>query len=658
MGPAGEAGTPGTTSDASITVVTGSFPAAGLSLTILDATLGSDGVVRVHFNLRDGRSQALLPNDLDLLGFELSEVLLDTSGQPLRYHAITTCPADAPHADVRQACLEWAVRDGQPDRARLSQRPDTSWDFRMATAVPTSTNPARTLSIMVQAYRPGLYASDPSSVTAAYYDFTTNGSAPVSVRVVDRQGCAGCHVRVRAHGGTRAEAPMCVRCHTDELVDPDTGNSLQFGIMVHKIHRGENLPSVVGGVPYRIVGERGVVADFSHTQYPQDLRNCESCHRPGVGAPESVRFAQRPSERVCTSCHDRTFFGDGAVPTGFVRHPPGMVDPTQCTTCHRETGGLSGIRDKHTPPYRRAGAPTIAASIESVTGMTPGTAPTVEFTLRTREGSVITDLGALSRLGFLINGPTAPNYAVPTTAVRVAVGTGAVGTTTNLGGGRFRWVAPAAAGLPAAATGTWAIGIEAQRTETLTDGTTYRHGATNPVSYASVTGGTVVPRRQVVEIARCTGCHGILAAHGNNRVDNPQYCVMCHTPGATDASQRPTTAGPAQSIDFAHMIHRIHMGANLGSIAEGAPFVIYGFGGSANDFSHVRFPQSLTNCTACHAEGTNEVPSARACTGCHDGSASVAHAQINTAASGVESCAACHGAGRIFSVASSHPAAL
>jgi hypothetical protein len=46
---------------------------------------------------------------------------------------------------------------------------------------------------------------------------------------------------------------------------------------------------------------------------------------------------------------------------------------------------------------------------------------------------------------------------------------------------------------------------------------------------------------------------------------------------------------------------------------------------------------------------------ARACTGCHDGPASLAHAEINTTASGVESCAACHGPGRLFAVSTAHP---
>jgi OmcA/MtrC family decaheme c-type cytochrome len=662
-GPSGDAGAQGPagpSGDAGAQGEPGRFPASGLTLTVLGATVSTERVVTVRFELRDGRSQRVAPEDTDILGFMVSEVVLDAAGAPLRYRALTTCAADAPHADVQQSCMDWAMRGGTLSRDRLAHNADGTWQFRLATALPATYNPARTLSITAQARRPGVFAADPASVVNVLYDFVPAGGAPVSVRVVDPAGCNGCHARVRAHGDTRMDAPVCVRCHTDELTDPDTRNSLSFGVMVHKIHRGAALPSVVGGTPYRVVGFRGTTFDFSRVGYPQDLRNCQTCHAPTPAAPDSARFAQRPAQSACMSCHDRTFIGDGAVPAGFVRHPPGMVDPTQCTTCHRETGGLSGVRDRHTPPARREGAPTITAAITGVTGLTAGSAPTVDFTLATRAGVAITDLAALTRLSFLINGPTVPGFA-PAPRAYSAIGTTAMGTVSNLGAGRYRWIAPAAAALPATATGTWAVGMEAQRTETLvpamgtTAAVTFRHGTVNPIFYGSVSGGPVVRPRPVVEIARCNVCHNELALHGRNRIDNPEYCSMCHTAGATDGAQRPATAGAPVSIELSQIVHRIHMGANLPSVAMGTPYVIYGNGARANDVSHVRFPQSLTNCSACHTDGTTTTASARACTGCHDGPESLAHAEINTTASGVESCAACHGPGRLFAVSSAHP---
>ena len=56
-----------------------------------------------------------------------------------------------------------------------------------------------------------------------------------------------------------------------------------------------------------------------------------------------------------------------------------------------------------------------------------------------------------------------------------------------------------------------------------------------------------------------------------------------------------------QSIDMKWMIHAIHAGEERN--AAGVKTVIYGFGGSVNDFSHVAYPGDLANCEGCHVAG-------------------------------------------------------
>ena len=54
--------------------------------------------------------------------------------------------------------------------------------------------------------------------------------------------------------------------------------------MVHKIHYGEDLPSVQAGGKYQIIGFGQSVNDFSTVVFPADVRNCQVCHDPKSGA--------------------------------------------------------------------------------------------------------------------------------------------------------------------------------------------------------------------------------------------------------------------------------------------------------------------------------------------------------------------------------------
>jgi OmcA/MtrC family decaheme c-type cytochrome len=75
----------------------------------------------------------------------------------------------------------------------------------------------------------------------------------------------------------------CITCHTPQTTDPDTGNTVDMATMIHKIHKGKDLPSVQAGTPYRIIGNQQAVHDYSHigfSAYP-DTRNCVACHEQG-----------------------------------------------------------------------------------------------------------------------------------------------------------------------------------------------------------------------------------------------------------------------------------------------------------------------------------------------------------------------------------------
>ena len=101
--------------------------------------------------------------------------------------------------------------------------------------------------------------------------------------------------------------------------------------MIHKIHRGENLPSVEAGTPYQIIGNSQSVHDFSNVAFPQDIRNCATCHaRSGDAGRQLVHV---PEPAACASCHDDVNFATGE------NHPAGaQADDSQCASCHQPEG--------------------------------------------------------------------------------------------------------------------------------------------------------------------------------------------------------------------------------------------------------------------------------------------------------------------------------
>jgi OmcA/MtrC family decaheme c-type cytochrome len=509
----------------------------------------------------------------------------------------------------------------------------------------------------------------------AAYTFQPSSGATTGIfsrEIVETATCDTCHTSLTAHGGARVETQYCVMCHNPGNTDPNSGNTLDFKVMIHKIHTGNTLPSIQTaagpnttptlGIGYWIVGHGAALSNFNTVLFPQDTRNCTTCHaQDHPNLTEAANFKNVPTMEACGACHDNVNFATGA------NHGPGIVaNDTQCTTCHGATSTIDNgnlqVVAAHIIPEVVAAAKFqyVVNSVTFTTDPAHNTYPVVKFSvvdptngnapynilsaaafagIDPGTGKPVCANGGTARLAIDIawetsdytnwgSGTSAAAWGQPFSLNPLAVaGCAAAVPAAAIAGpdatGVFTLTSPnalpappAATCPPASATACPAIRNIAVTIEGHPGVVTTGPGAaaipvTSVVSYANIAGAAPVSRRMVVDIAKCDVCHNLLTAHGDNRNNNPQVCVACHNPASTDVGMRQTLVAPGidnlweQAIDFKHMIHAIHDGS--ARAAAGSPFVIYGFGGSVNSFADVVYPGQINRCDACHA-GTSYYP--------------------------------------------------
>ncbi|MCC6696636.1 MAG: OmcA/MtrC family decaheme c-type cytochrome [Candidatus Hydrogenedentes bacterium] len=632
-------------------------------ITINSVKIPADLRAEVIFTATDERGDILALNEMSDVRFILGYLEAPGLGSTLRYVSYITR-------------LDAGATQGTTDSARLNgltQRKDGKFKYKFATAVPAGYDPSASHQVAGQFTR--LFGADQVTYPAnAWFAFVPDGATPLETRdIVDTETCNTCHTRLEFHGGNRREIQYCIMCHNPQSTDGQSGTALDMPDMIHKIHMGEELPSVLDGEPYQIVGFGDEVHDYSDVVFPQDIRNCEVCH----GEEKALFYLENPTKAGCASCHDRTWFGDpDATPVGWEDHGGGQVfvelpDDSLCATCHTPTEpGLSPIMEAHITPFESEDTTGLKFEITDVTILNPATAPqpVIDFMCTDAEGNPFTDLNTkLSSCNALLAWP-APEYEdYVNETVRNS------GNLVNNGGGSYTYTCTKT--FTPGSTDTIAVAMQGRYSFTWSgDGASYTQGPTDNGQYLfRVDGGTPEERREVVDEQACNVCHGEIRAHGGQRF-GVNLCVMCHNPNETDEARRPVGEMPPVTVNFKDMLHKIHTGEDL----DGA-CTIYGFSGSV-DFSEVRFPAARQACVVCHAEDTylllppeealpeealstvvtqagnpvsETLPITAACVTCHDGLAANVHAYINTA-QGVETCSVCHAEEAEFAISEVH----
>jgi len=676
------------------------FVRPGLKITVVSANIAQDGTISVDYKLSDPTGLPLDPAGITTPGpISVSFVAAYIPKGQTQFYAYTTRIQTSPitKASATQASSDSGgttkpVTDGEfvyTFKTKASgQISGTNWD-------PTAT------------HRIGVYGSR----NLTEFDLGTNyasttfewlpagGKVTVTRDVVRTATCDRCHDALAFHGGSRRGLDLCIMCHQPQTTDPDTGNTVDMKVFAHKIHMGSSLPSVIAGTPYQIIGFNQAVSDWSTVVLPSSVATtankfgtymrCDTCHQPtGVnGATQANNWLTNPSRAACGACHDDVNFASGQ---NHVNLP--QVDDTQCANCHIPQGELefdASIMGAHTVPSESASRPGLVFTLVKVDNGVAGKTPTVTFTSKDYAGNPV-PMSALNRIALVMAGSTS-DYGYTSFGSDVTtpgyVSENPAPSAKCDGGGTCTYTFTHA--IPAKATGTYTIGIEGRRGLTLLPGTvqqmTTQYGAINKTINFSVDGSKVTPRRQVVDINKCNGCHVALSTHGDNR-NRIEQCVMCHNPSENDASVRGNAQVasdktlPPQSVNFALMIHKIHTGEKM-TTDFNTNYTIVGFGGSHNDFSDIRYPvmgdtgavADTSKCDMCHVNsseanfpiGKNNVldtqgpispvaATTAACTACHQNISALAHAVSQTDPKFGESCDVCHGTGAAFDVAKVH----
>jgi OmcA/MtrC family decaheme c-type cytochrome len=648
------------------------FVNPGLIITINSATIAADGTITATYTLTDPNGLPLDTTGATTPGpISLGYIAAVLPNNQEEYFAYTTkVNAGLAQPGVDSGGVVTNIGPGQ-------------YQYVFHTKAPLGFDVTATHTIGIYASRVLTVFNLGTNYASAEFNFVPNGAKVVKIHdIIKTASCDSCHDQLSWHGGRRRGIEMCVLCHTQQNIDTTTGRSLDLKVMIHELHMGASLPSVIAGTPLIING-----TDFSKVVFPADPgdpRRCQTCHSQTTGATQATAYLTNPTRAACGACHNDVNFATG------VNHPGGpQFDDNECATCHIPQGEIdfdASIIGAHIAPTTSSLLAGLVVNITKVQNGTAGTAPVVSFTVVNTAGAGI-PLSKLGSISFTMAGPTT-DYGY--TSFGSSVTTPGYVTESALGAacdnnGNCQYTFNHL--VPAQATGTYAIGVEARRTEIVLPGTTsqlsIQYGAPNKVVYFSVDGSPVVDRRTVVQISNCNNCHVALSLHGTLR-NNTEYCVMCHNPSNTDASVRAGAtvaadkAAPPQGINFNLLVHRIHYGINMQAFNR--TYVVVGFGGSHNDFSSTLFPAmsptgvatDTRNCSLCHVNSSeqnlpigknavmdpqgpvNPVPAvASACSGCHVDLPSASHFLANTTVLG-ESCTVCHSAGAAYAVDQVH----
>ena len=694
----GAAGSPGAVT---------SGTATSLNVTVSGVTINSPPVVEFSVTDQDGLAFAGL--SADDLRFTIAQLKPGTNGDASAWQSYINKVEEAGSVgpgteDKVQANYEKATE------GTLENHGDGTYTYTFAHDITDITSPVAVTYDPTLTHRLAMQIENDMPVTNVIYTWqpSTGATSGILTRdIVTVDSCNECHNKLAMHGGGRIDTRYCVTCHNPGSADANSGNTIDFKVLIHKIHRGATLPTE--GVT--IWGYHDGEHDFSDVVFPQDTRNCTKCHDGSDAAtPDANNWQYRPTKEACGSCHDDVNFETGA------NHDGGIQTNAACANCHASGGAAGAVAAKHEIVLEKEAA-KYQFNVVGITNAAPGQFPQVTFSVTDPTNGdapydITTDTGLSNGslnidLGWGTSATEGKDYNNEGTAGGPAQAVRFSATSSAVDNGDGTYTVTSTTAVPAEAEGSGAAALEGYPVYDLNGDGSYDHderlAVKTAVSYYPITDSTATPRREVVNVGtRCDNCHKKLEMHGGNRNDNAEACVICHNPNDTDVSQRPSDGSAGvdglqeRSIDFKRLIHAIHASSEAADGFRENGYVVYGYRGSINDFGDVRFPGILSDCNTCHVDDSYELPlsgdvsptvvdsgsggsplvvdldpsndlvitpTASVCSACHDKAVAQTHmeqngAQFNVsrtaAAVPTETCEICHGPGTTADVAVVH----
>jgi OmcA/MtrC family decaheme c-type cytochrome len=703
-GPSGSAGTPGTPGPSGPPGSSGAISVASaerINVEVQDVTVpAGGGAPTVTFSLTDDPGFGLRGLPANTISFTLAQLSPGQGGSSSEWQSyVTRNSGGIPNA---QATTEPGTAGTFTDNG------DGTYTYVFANAL--TAYPAGPTFDAAKTHRLGLEIRTSYVLGVAIpannspFDFVPAGGAPIETRLIaNNAACNACHDNLGFHGEARFDIEYCVTCHNPYSIDGDTaaepwGGTVDMKQMVHKIHYGEHLTN-----GYFVVGYGNNTHDYSAIEFPQDVRNCTTCHQESdATVPQASNWRQVQNRDSCGSCHDWIDW-DGSENDPAQLHFGGLVflDDTNCVTCHGENSTVNNGEWRVTEAHRQPNIEAQSAfefEIINILDTDVGDFPTIQYRVNNPDTGVPWDLLnapewtncgparlfvgiAWDAADYHNNGGAAPGLPVSVSAI-VCNG----GNPQPVAGqaGVFSVMSPTA--IPANAGGSLAVTIDGHPGVDI-DGTVERIAVTNVVGYAAIGANPLVTRRNAVDIDKCDDCHNQLSMHGNNRTDNIEVCVTCHAPNVTDINRRAGACATAfgtddNTVDMKVMIHALHASDFTGQAYEACGFA-FPTGGTPHSFDFV-YPGKLNNCEGCHVEdgfypvdpaavlGTTVdandpadvtddrvvSPNSAVCSSCHVSSLARNHMMQNggdfnatkdansqLVSSGVETCQLCHGPG-------------